>query len=279
MSVVYEASGVTSPPMVQMRGIYKYYGGNAALRGVDLTVNAGEVVALLGDNGAGKSTLIKILSGVQMHDEGEVLIAGEPVQITSPAQAKRLGIETVYQDLALCDNLDIPSNIFLGRELKRRFLGGLIQVFDKARMAEETRRLLGELRINIGSLDSTVRNLSGGQRQSITIARSVYSRAKIIILDEPTAALGVIQTAQVLSLIEQLRSVGQSIVLISHNMEDVFHVADRIVILKTGTLVANLSRAETNREDVVKMIIAGEAGRPSGRSTNRSVEGAERASA
>ena len=263
MSVQHDGGGTTPPPIVEMRGIYKFYGGNAALRGVDFRVEPGQVVALLGDNGAGKSTLIKILSGAQMLDEGEVLIDGRPVQITSPAQAKQLGIETVYQDLALCDNLDVPTNIFLGRELKRRYASGFIQLFDKQRMAEETRRLLGKLRIDIGSLNSAVRNLSGGQRQSITVARSVYARAKVIILDEPTAALGVIQTEQVLDLIEQLRGSGQAIVLISHNMEEVFRVADRVVILKTGTLVADLSKAETSREEVIQMIIAGQAGRSS----------------
>ena len=254
-------------PIVEMLGISKFYGGNTALNAVDFRIGAGQVVALLGDNGAGKSTLIKILSGVQAPDEGEIRIDGRPVQIGSPAQAKQLGIETIYQDLALCDNLDIPSNIFLGRELKRRYARGLIQVFDKSRMAEETRRLLTDLRINIESLNAPVRNLSGGQRQTITIARSVHARARLIIMDEPTAALGVIQTGQVLNLIEQLRDSGQAIVLISHNMDDAFRVADRIVILKTGTLVADRNKADTSRDEVIHMIVNGAAPRLPSRSS------------
>ena len=185
-----------------------------------------------------------------------------------------MGIETVYQDLALCDNLDIPSNIFLGRELKRRRAGGLIQTFDRARMAEETRGLLSDLRINIGSLMAPVRNLSGGQRQTVTIARSVYARARLIIMDEPTAALGVIQTGQVLSLIEQLRDAGQAIVLISHNMEDVLRVADRIVVLKTGRMVADRAKTDVDRDQIVQMIITGQTPAQSGSSARLFAEGA-----
>ena len=261
-------------PIVEMRGISKFYGGHTALNAVDLRIEAGQVLALLGDNGAGKSTLMKILSGVQALDEGEILIDGRPVHIGSPAQAKHLGIETVYQDLALCDNLDIPSNIFLGRELKRHHAGGLIQTFDRARMAEETRRLLSDLRINIGSITAPVRNLSGGQRQTVTIARSVYARARLIIMDEPTAALGIIQTGQVLSLIEQLRDAGQAIVLISHNMEDVLRVADRIVVLKTGRMVADRAKTDVDREQIVQMIITGQVQAPSPASARISAEGA-----
>lgn len=240
-----------------MLGISKFYGGIAALREVDFAVYPGEVVALLGDNGAGKSTLIKILAGAVIADEGEVRIEGERVEITSPAQSKALGIETVYQDLALCDNVDVPTNIFLGRELRKSYLGGFLKLFDRKQMAEETRRLLDDLKIQIDDIQSTVRNFSGGQRQTIAIAKSVYSNAKMIIMDEPTAALGVAQQAQVLSLIEALRDRGEAIVLISHNMDDVMKVADRIVILKTGRLVTDRPASSTDRDQLVRMIVSG----------------------
>ncbi len=245
------------PPIVRMQGIGKYYGGVAALQGVDFHVGRGEVVALLGDNGAGKSTLIKILAGAVTADEGEVTIDGEKVEIGSPARSKALGIETVYQDLALCDNVDVPTNIFLGRELRRPVLGGLIKLFDRKRMAEETRRLLNELRINITDITAPVRDFSGGQRQTIAIAKSVYSAAKMIIMDEPTAALGVAQQEQVLQLIEGLRARGEAIVLISHNMDDVLRVADRVVILKTGRLVTDRPVSQVTRDGLVRMIISG----------------------
>ena len=246
-------------PIIEMRSISKYFGGVAALRGVDFAIRPAEIVALLGDNGAGKSTLIKILAGVLTPDEGEIRFHGAPVEIPSPARAKALGIETVYQDLALCDNVDVPTNIFLGRELRRSYLGGLVKLFDRRRMAEETRRLLQDLRINIGSLSTNVRNFSGGQRQSIAIAKSVHANAKVIIMDEPTAALGVVQTEQVLGLISNLRDRGYSVVLISHNMEDVFGVADRMVVLKTGRLVGERRRSETGRDEIVHMMITGAA--------------------
>jgi len=244
-------------PIVEMLGISKFYGGVAALREVDFAVYPGEIVALLGDNGAGKSTLIKILAGAVIADEGQVRIEGKRGEITSPAQSKGLGIETVYQDLALCDNVDVPTNIFLGRELRKSYLGGLLKLFDRKQMAEETRRLLDDLKIQIDDIQSTVRNFSGGQRQTIAIAKSVYSNAKLIIMDEPTAALGVAQQAQVFSLIEGLRDRGEAIVLISHNMDDVMKVADRIVILKTGRLVTNRPVTSTDRDQLVRMIVSG----------------------
>jgi D-xylose transport system ATP-binding protein len=250
------ASGGATP-IVEMLGISKFYGGVAALREVDFAVYPGEIVALLGDNGAGKSTLIKILAGAVIADEGEVRIEGKRVEITSPAQSKALGIETVYQDLALCDNVDVPTNIFLGRELRKSYFGGFLKLFDRKQMAEETRRLLDDLKIQIDDIQSTVRNFSGGQRQTIAIAKSVYSNAKLIIMDEPTAALGVAQQAQVFSLIEGLRDRGEAIVLISHNMDDVMKVADRIVILKTGRLVTNRPVTSTDRDQLVRMIVSG----------------------
>lgn len=250
-------NGPEGPPIVEMRGISKHYGGIAALEDVDFHVNRGEVVALLGDNGAGKSTLIKILAGAVVASSGVVKIDGIEVEIGSPARSKALGIETVYQDLALCDNVDVPTNIFLGREIRRSLFGGLVKVFDRRAMAEETRRLLGDLKINISNINAPVRDFSGGQRQTIAIAKSVYSDAKLIIMDEPTAALGVAQQEQVLTLIEGLRDRGEAIVLISHNMDDVIRVADRVVILKTGRLVTDRPVAEVDREQLVRMIVSG----------------------
>jgi ABC-type sugar transport system ATPase subunit len=243
-------------PIVRMQGIAKHYGGVKALDGVDFEVNPGEVVALLGDNGAGKSTLIKILAGAVVPTHGTIHIIGEEVHIGSPARSKELGIETVYQDLALCDNVDVPTNIFLGRELRKLFLG-VVPMFDTRRMAEATKRLLDELQINISDITAQVRDFSGGQRQTIAIAKAVYSDAKLIIMDEPTAALGVAQQEQVLTLIEKLRDRGEAIVLISHNMDDVMRVADRVVILKTGRLVTNRPVCHCDREQLVRMIVSG----------------------
>ena len=244
-------------PLVEMRGISRAFGGVAALQNVDLSVSRNEVVALLGDNGAGKSTLIKILAGALSADTGEILLDGRKVSIDSPRDAKDLGIETVYQDLALCDNLDVPTNLFLGRELMRPILGPLISIFDRRRMAGETRDLLGRLKIELGSLQIPVRSLSGGQRQSVAIAKSVYFNAKLVIMDEPTAALGVRQTEKVLGLVRELRQSGLAIVYISHILEDVFRVADRMVVLKNGRKVGERLTARTDRDEIVRMMITG----------------------
>ncbi len=250
-------SAATGVPLVEMRGISKYFGGIAALRGVDFSVRAGEVVALLGDNGAGKSTLIKTLSGAQPPDEGEIRISGTPVHLDSPKAAKAAGIETVYQDLALCENLDVVANLFLGRELKRGPLGPFFSFFDGGRMMNEARTLLDRLNIEIPSLRTAVRHLSGGQRQSIAIAKAVYSQARLIIMDEPTAALGVVQTEKVLRLVRDLAAAGIAVVYISHIMEDVFKVADRMVVLKNGRRVGERLTAETDRDEIVRMMITG----------------------
>ena len=244
-------------PLVEMRGISRAFGGVAALQNVDLTVYRNEVVALLGDNGAGKSTLIKILAGALSADTGEILLDGAKVSIDSPRDAKDLGIETVYQDLALCDNLDVPTNLFLGRELMRPILGPLLSIFDRRKIASETRDLLGRLRIELGSLQIPVRGLSGGQRQSVAIAKSVYFNAKLVIMDEPTAALGVRQTEKVLGLVRELRQSGLAIVYISHILEDVFRVADRMVVLKNGRKVGERLTARTDRDEIVRMMITG----------------------
>lgn len=246
-----------STPLVEMRGISKFFGGVAALRTVDFAVRQNEVVALLGDNGAGKSTLIKALSGVQPPDEGEILIGGGRVALDTPKAAKAAGIETVFQDLALCDNLDVTSNLFLGRELRRGLIGPLLGLFDRPRMSREAQALFDRLNIEIPSLRTAVRHLSGGQRQSIAIAKAVYGQARVLIMDEPTAALGVVQTEKVLRLVRDLRAAGIAIVYISHIMEDVFKVADRMVVLKNGRRVGERLSGDTDRDEVVKMMITG----------------------
>jgi ABC-type sugar transport system ATPase subunit len=250
------AGEATNGPLVEMLHISRAFGGVAALRNVDLTVHRKEVVALLGDNGAGKSTLIKILSGVLAADDGDIAVDGRKVVIASPRDAKQLGIETVYQDLALCDNLDVPNNLFLGRELMRPILS-LISIFDRKQMMAETNDLLSRLKIEISALQTPVRNLSGGQRQSIALAKSVYFNAKLIIMDEPTAALGVRQTEQVLALVRELRQSGLAIIYISHILEDVFRVADRLVVMKNGRKVGERIAAQTNRDEIVRMMITG----------------------
>jgi D-xylose transport system ATP-binding protein len=214
--------------VLTMQGIDKHFGAVKALTDVEFWVNEGEVVALVGDNGAGKSTLVKILAGVHAPDAGTVTFDGEDVEIPSPAEAKALGIATVFQDLALCDNLDVVANLWLGRELvEGRFL-------DEVEMEERTWTLLRELSAKIPSVRTPVASLSGGQRQTVAIARSLIGDPRIVILDEPTAALGVAQSAEVLNLIERLRERGHGVVLISHNMADVMAVADRVVVLRLG---------------------------------------------
>jgi D-xylose transport system ATP-binding protein len=211
-----------------MRGIGKHFGAVKALTDVDFWVNEGEVVALIGDNGAGKSTLVKVLAGVHAPDAGTIEFDGEAVQIDSPADAQELGIATVFQDLALCDNLDVVANLWLGRELRNGTR------LDEVGMEERTWTLLRELAAKIPSVRIPVASLSGGQRQTVAIARSLIGEPRVIILDEPTAALGVAQTAEVLNLIERLRERGHGVILISHNMADVMAVADRVVVLRLG---------------------------------------------
>jgi len=237
-------------------GLTKRFGGVAALSDVDFEVGAGEVVALVGDNGAGKSTLIKALSGAQPADAGTIRIDGEPVSVRSPQDAFRLGIATVYQDLALADNLDVVANLFLGAETRTRGLGRLTRTLDEAAMEQRTRELLRTL--NVGTLHDVrapVGRLSGGQRQSVAIARSLLGAPRLVILDEPTAALGVAETAEVLALIHQLRERGLGVVVISHNLDTVFDVADRIVVLRLGRRVATFERAHTTRQQVVAAIL------------------------
>jgi D-xylose transport system ATP-binding protein len=235
--------------LIELRDIRKSFGPVEVLKGVDLEVHPGRVSALVGDNGAGKSTLIKGLAGVQSYDSGEVLFDGQPVTLTSPHDASVLGIEVVYQDLALCENLDIVQNMFLGREeLHHRMLHGP----QMERHASET---LGSLSVRtIKSVRQKVSSLSGGQRQTVAIARSVLQKARMVILDEPTAALGVAQTEQVLQLVRRLADSGVGVLIISHNLADVFAVADRVHVLYLGQMVAHLDAKQTNRDEVVSYI-------------------------
>lgn len=246
-------------PIIETKGVKKSFGAVAALKGVDLEFYPGEVLSIVGDNGAGKSTLIKILSGVHTIDEGSILIDGRAVSIKSPKDAKRFGIETIYQDLALCDNLDIPSNVFLGREITKTIIPGILRIFDHRAMHERTRVLLDDLRIRgLESLTSQVHHLSGGQRQSIAIAKSVCFNARVIIMDEPTAALGVTQTRYVLDLARRLSERGCCVIYISHIMRDVLETADRIAVMKSGQLVGVRKTAETDSDELVFMMITGE---------------------
>jgi D-xylose transport system ATP-binding protein len=242
-------------PFLELRGIHKRYGGVNALRGVDLTVNCGEVVALVGDNGAGKSTLIKIIAGVIGSDEGVVRINGEAVSLGTPHAAALHGIAAVYQDLALCENLDVVANLFLGMELTHPPLCGRLRRLREPEMLRIASEALVELGANIPSLRRPVSTLSGGQRQAIAVARARLSGSKLVIFDEPTAALGVRQTEQVLKLIQTLAKQGQAVILISHNLQDAFSVADRIVVLRLGSNAGGFNRSEFDGDRIVTAMI------------------------
>ena len=250
-----------SAPTLQLRGISKAFSAVQALQDVDFEVYAGEVVGLVGDNGAGKSTLIKIISGVYTADKGEIFVDGSRVAIHTPQDATRVGIETVHQDLALCDNLDVVSNLFLGREERRTIIPYLLEPLRDQDMEVRTRAVLKELNVKLPSLRVPVEALSGGQRQSIAVAKSILRNAKVVLLDEPTAALGVAQTRQVLELIGRLRSQGLAVVVISHNLADVFEVVDRVIVLRLGRREATFDIRSTTREQVVAAITGAEFGK------------------
>jgi D-xylose transport system ATP-binding protein len=235
-------------PILALSGISKRFGAVQALTGAGLEVYPGEVVALVGDNGAGKSTMIKVIAGVNPADDGQILWEGRPVAIGKPHDATTLGIATVYQDLSLCDNLDVVGNLFLGNEEVRR------GVLDEIAMERRASELLQTLSVSIPSVRIPVASLSGGQRQSVAIARSLLGEPKVVLLDEPTAALGVAQTAQVLDLIERLRDRGHGIILISHNLADVKAVADRVVVLRLGRVAGMFDMADTTQEQIVEAI-------------------------
>ena len=243
--------------LVETKNITKRFGGLTAVNKVSFGVRAGEIVAVLGDNGAGKSTLIKMISGVHQPDEGQILVQGKEVHIHSPMDALSMGIETIYQDLALAENMNVYANIFLGRE-KTKKAWGLFNVLDNQYMFEESRGVLDKLNIKIPSLRNNVRTLSGGQRQAVAISRSIYWNAKFLIMDEPTAALGVSQQKQVLDLVKSLKDHGIGIIIISHQMHDVFAVADRIVVMRRGEKVGDLLKKDTNTDEVVNLIVGSE---------------------
>jgi simple sugar transport system ATP-binding protein len=244
-------SETDATPILEARDIVKTYGHVNALQGANFTVYPGEVVALIGDNGAGKSTLTKVISGVIKPDSGELRFAGEPIEIGSPAVAQRLGIETVYQDLALAPDLDGAANVFMGRELLKPGLLGKLGVLDKHAMREQAERSFVELGVAVKDADASVGYLSGGQRQGVAVARAASWASKVIIMDEPTAALGVVQTANVLNVIQRVRDRGLAVVLISHNMPDVMEVADRIEVLRLGRRVARFTKEDATLESLV----------------------------
>jgi simple sugar transport system ATP-binding protein len=244
----------TPPPLLEARDVQKHFGRVVALREVDFTLRPNEVHALVGDNGAGKSTLIKIISGVYQADAGEILIDGRTVTIANPREARELGIETVYQDLALADQLDASANLFLGRELLRRPPLSWFGFLDKKAMRRRAQEEMRRLKIGIKSVDQEVLSLSGGQRQAVAVARAIAWGTRIVIMDEPTAALGVRESSMVLELIKEVRSQGIAVIMVSHNLPEVFAVADRITVLRNGKTIVNLATSETSLEDVVGMM-------------------------
>jgi len=244
-------------PMLQVRELTKRFGGLTAVDRVDLDVHPGEVVGLLGDNGAGKSTLIKMVSGVYRPDGGQIFFQGREIKLGSPMDALELGIETLYQDLALAENLNVYANIFLGRERTKPFLG-FIRVLDHGSMHEESLKVLKRLEIEIPSLKNQIKNLSGGQRQAVAIGRSIYWNARLLIMDEPTAALGVQEQRKVLDLVRVLASQNIPIIVISHQLYDIFSVTDRLVIMRRGRKVAERRTKDTTPDEVVGLIIGSE---------------------
>ena len=238
-------------PLLEARGIVKRYGQVRALRGADFTVQPGEVVALIGDNGAGKSTLVKVLSGIVPPDAGEIHFEGRPVSLATPSAARRLGMETVYQDLALAPELDSAANVFLGREVLRGGLLGALGFLDRAAMRRRTEEAFATLGVRLQSADAEVANMSGGQRQGVAVGRAVTWADKLVFMDEPTAALGVVQTRAVLDVIRRVRDSGIAVVLISHNMPDVMAVSDRVEVLRLGRRVARFVTRDVGMEDLV----------------------------
>jgi ABC-type sugar transport system ATPase subunit len=246
-------------PVLQAVNLTKRFGGLVAVDDVSMDIYAGQVMGLVGDNGAGKSTLIKMISGVYAPDGGQIFLENNNVTFGGPREARDMGIETIYQDLALAENLDVSSNIFLGREVKKRYLGGLIRTLNWPFMHEESATALDRLDIHVPSLTQQIRNLSGGQRQAVAIARSIYWNARIMIMDEPTAALAVPEQRKVLALVRTLRDQGVPVIIISHNLQDVFAVADQITILRRGRKVAELDATETTPDEIVSLMVGARA--------------------
>jgi simple sugar transport system ATP-binding protein len=243
-------------PLLEVRHLSKHFGAVQALADLSMVVRAGEVVALAGDNGAGKTTLIKAISGVYQPSSGEILLRGKPVSFATPQEAREKGIETIYQDLALADNLSIGANIFLGREPMRKAFG-FLPVLDRKVMAEAARTTMALLDFHVSRLEAPVSNFSGGQRQAVAIGRAVYWDAQILIMDEPTAALGVPEQRKVISLVKQLKAQGRGVIFISHNLSDIFAVSDRIIVLRRGVQAGERQISETTHDEVVRLMVGG----------------------
>jgi len=242
-------------PLLSVRNMTKRFGGLVAVNDVSFEIRRGEVFGLLGDNAAGKSTLIKCISGAHHADEGEIFFEGQRAQFSHPIDARRHGVETIYQDLALANNLDVSANIFLGREVKHSFFGGLVHTLDNKAMLREARKTLETLQIQFPSLTQPIETLSGGQRQAVAIARAVYWEAKLVIMDEPTNNLGVPEQKKVLELIRRLRDQGVPVILITHILPDVFAVTDRLIVMHRGRKVAEKITAQTNTEELVQYMV------------------------
>lgn len=243
-------------PLLEVRNLSKNFGPVQALSDLSMRVMPGEVVALAGDNGAGKTTLIKAISGVYAPSSGSIHLAGREVVFSSPQEARDQGIETIYQDLALADNLSIGANIFLGREPMRKMFG-FLPALDRRKMAEAAKTTMAMLDFHVSRLDAPVSNFSGGQRQAVAIGRAVYWNAQVLIMDEPTAALGVPEQRKVISLIHQLKAQKRGVIFISHNLQDIFEVSDRIVVLRRGVMAGERKISETTHDEVVKLMIGG----------------------
>ncbi len=242
-------------PILSVHDLVKKFGGLVAVNHVSLDVYPGEVVGLVGDNAAGKSTLIKCISGVYQPDEGELSFEGKQVHFAQPIDARKVGIETIYQDLALAENLNVSANIFMGREVEKRTLGGLVKVLDEKYMLEESKKVLTTLEIRFPTLTEEISKLSGGQRQAVAIARAMYWDARIMIMDEPTNNLGVVEQRKVIEIIHRLRSQNVPVILISHTLPDVFAVTDRIVVMHRGRKVSEKRTAETDSAQIVQYMV------------------------
>jgi simple sugar transport system ATP-binding protein len=242
-------------PLVEMKGIRKNFGAVQALKGVDLTLHHNEVLGLVGDNAAGKSTLMKVLSGAYIADEGDILLEGEKASITKPEDSRHLGIEMVYQDFALAGNIDVAGNIFLGRERTLGGLGKLLQILNRRGMDEASRELLGRLKIEVESVRQKVNELSGGQRQAVAIGRATAFNAKVVIMDEPTASLSVSAIEKVLELIKQLKEHQVSVIIISHRLEDILSVSNRVMVLRLGRRVGDMENKGVTKDDLVAYMV------------------------
>ena len=249
---------MSDAPLVEMRNISKTFGAVKALQNVNFEVMPAEIVGLVGDNAAGKSTLMKILSGAYVADQGEIWMNGNKVHISNPVDSRNLGIEMLYQNFALAGNINIYQNIYLGRELTRNYLGGLFKILDKKMMADRSYELISRLKIDVHRVTKRVKELSGGQQQSVAIARVIAFNAQLIIMDEPTANLGIKEVGRLLDLIRRLKDQGISVIFISHRLDDIFSVGDRVIVLKRGKRIGMRKTKETTEKEVVRLIVGGE---------------------